>query len=1576
MKIVGISPTEKNSTLVQSLIGFIEEQSTDSKADFVQLAKGIFRKLPSYLAIESDLQVLLDIIQRSHHLIRTHVAEELAVSISHFPLQRSENNVGILICLKDRPFIVDTIFQFFKEKNIELLCLTHPIIEDTNAATGNTNHYSLSYIQVENTPHVHFEPLLLELKKRLSVLATATDHFDETLQILSDAITSVETGTDELKEEISSFLKWLKDDGFIFMGYYSIESQKEYRRGIASEDSLILFPSLDTALRENIQFINSDTRSLFCSKTTIKSIIHRSEYLDIISVKTQTGIVHNFIGIFSSKTKTQEATSTPILRKKLADVLIEEGLLPNTHDYKEMISLADTLPKSDFLQYSKEQVKQYFHEVTHAQVQGTIKLIHIIDRLERFHYFTVAMPRERYSQKSIRAIEDTLRNSFTNAIQNFETHAVLGDHQFVLVRIMIPCNPKTVLTRSLVELEEILLERTISWKEKFHINLSEEFEEAHANSLYSFYSNAFSKAYQGTHDPGQALQDVIILEQLSIEQQLEIVFFKLKSLDDPYLYKLRVFKRGEVLTLSNIVPYLSNCGFDVINEVVHAISTEGSVWANVYELDIRPQNTIVQISEEQAHSVLIPALKKILLKQASNDLLNTLLINPSIPLSRIEILRALVRYLSQIKVTSSPRHAIEALIFNPDIASLLVEYFEQKFNPRDSRDAIASHDRFTTLSQLDARIQKSLKKVTNISHDRILFSMHQVIDAMLRTNFFVREDNAYLSFKIAPEKISAMPFPKPYREIFVSAPDFQGVHLRGGKIARGGLRWSSRPDDFRTEVLGLMKTQMVKNAIIVPVGAKGGFILHEEPTQRKELLEKVEQTYKKFIRALLDITDNRIGEEIKSPPHCICYDELDPYFVVAADRGTATFSDIANKIAVEEYHFWLGDAFASGGSVGYDHKKLGITAKGAWECTKRHFNELGIDIKTQEFTVAGIGDMSGDVFGNGLILSDNAKLIAAFDHRHIFIDPAPNSKISFKERVRLFNLPSSSWEDYDKSILSTGGMIVSRSEKEVTLSEEAQVALATDKKHFTTNELIQTILKAPVDLLWNGGIGTYIKSSEEDHLKAADKSNDDVRIDAIDLRAKIIAEGGNLGLTQGARIEYSKIGGKINTDAVDNSGGVDMSDLEVNLKLLFREAIASGKISTEERNRALKEIESQACEKIVDRNKAQSIALSLGVKRSRKNLNYYKDLIDYFEKEKRVHRVLDTLPSTDTIEKRKQSKAGLSRPELAVLVAHAKMWAYEELLSYSLIDDAALIPALSRYFPGTISTTYENLLHTHPLRREIIATQVANTYVERMGAPFTLIAMNQTGARPVDIFKSYLISASILDCTQIVQELRALDTAVSSKVHISALLEMQSMLEYMTYWFIEDNSKNLGISETVALFKSEFLKLLNSIDSILSSTEKNAYEDSLKELLGHGIPIHISKILSAGSYAPFFLDVIRASQKNGRNAIAIAKLHSQLISELELSKILQFTSTFNSENSWELSAINTLHTNLRFTLSHLCDAIVSEQNSTDIDAIHTYFEKRKDLVKQLTDTLSQLRHDEISLASAYIVLNIVSALTR
>lgn len=1573
IRLTGINETEFISPSISKLQDLIRQKGGESVHSKLALAHGLLRKASSLYINETTTQEQLAIVEYAEECLNnfTKSSAESAISSLSFPGDKS--NVGLFIIIKDRPFIVDTIREYFIAKNYPISCLLHPIFQ-----LSNGNNVSLSYVEFENQNPRILEQIKEDLIGRLGQLKIITKDFESMLQVVRKDLVQIPTSTCLYDAELPELLRWLAEGAFIFLGLSEWETDtniQKYSLGIVRDKTSITFSRLSNYLKEDVEVLKNSDSNYLITKVPLRSPIHRPNFMDLVSVKTDENNILSLVGLFTSRTTNQDVGSIPILRHRLSIVLAEEGLIPNSHDYKETVTLADTLPKSDFFQLTDEELRHYFKEVINAQLQEKAGLILVNDIVGRFNYFTTILSRERYSHSVIESIEGILKKGFNSTPQDIETHAVLSDFPLVLIRTVIPQTKGLELVRSIEDLEDEIEEETTSWNERLRQLLSQENEEIKAAKLYSYYSKALDDPYKATHSPEESICDIQMLERLTPQFPLELSLEEHPSFYEVSHYRLRLYKRGESLTLSNIIPFLENAGFHIIRETVSEVATEGAVWAAIYDLFISPK-LVPTLDQERASQVLLPALKRILQKEIDNDYLNHLLVNPGLSAQEISILRGLVRYLRQIRIVSSPRIAMESLVLHPEIAKILIRYFYEKFQPGDDTPGLASDKRKLRLKDLDLEILTALKEVHQVSYDKYLRAIWNLLEAIVRTNYFILEKPERIAYKIDPSIILSMPNPRPHREIFVSAPHFQGIHLRGGKVSRGGLRWSSRQEDFRTEVLGLMKTQMVKNSIIVPVGAKGGFVLHNEPTERAELSQAIESTYKDFIRSLLDVTDNRVDGKIITPDKCVYYDEEDSYLVVAADRGTATFSDIANSIAVDEFSFWLGDAFASGGSAGYDHKVLGITAKGAWECALRHFKEIGIDVENQEFTVTGIGDMSGDVFGNGLLRSDNAKLIAAFDHRNIFIDPDPDPKRSFAERLRLYNLPRSSWEDYDTSLLSPGAMIVSRNAKEIKLSPEAQIALGTDKEVFNSSELVQTILKAPVDLLWNGGIGTYIKASNETDLDAQDRSNDDVRVNAKELRVRIIAEGGNLGMTQLARIEYAKVGGHINTDAVDNSAGVDMSDLEVNLKLLFRESVISKELSIEERNDILRSCEDEACDKVLSRNRSQSLVLSLAVRRSRINLNYYEELISSFEKEGRLSASADFLPDEETFEKRRLAKAGLCRPELAILIAHTKMSVFEAILESELPDDPYMKRYLQAYFPRSITERFTSLLDTHPLRREIISTQIANVLVERMGSSFVYRLSIEVGCPITDIIKAFITADTIFNGSELVKNLSVLDKANTCRFYMSALLRVQSALDAISRWFLSDEIRTIPLGKLIDKYRAPFQELLSQTEEILSPGEQNRYQETIRELLIHGVPRELSKSIGAVQYATVYLDIIKVAENARKEPIQIALLYAQLGSELQVGQLIESANNLTSDDKWDNLASKTLSIKLRVSIAKLCENIIAEFDSVDNEIIERYFSSRKALLERYRAAINEITKSTASISSLLILSNLLESLSR
>ncbi|HMO18809.1 MAG TPA: NAD-glutamate dehydrogenase [Oligoflexia bacterium] len=1632
IKLTGVNPAEIQSPLIARICklegDFPDSERSSNKTAIMQvLAHGLFRKASSQYLFDTPELHLVSIVREAGNCLKNFIGSSSESYLSAFnPVTTPEekrDNTGFFIILNDRPFIFDTIREYFNSKGLTPRCFSHPIFE----LDGN-RLISFSYLELELPIGLTKETVISELTLRLGRLKHITNEFKNMFELTRESVqiipslesTSNDSTGQSFKPETAQLLEWIMNGSFIFLG--ATTSEKSF--GILGNNQDILEPDyallLNKYITEDINTLINSPDSFLVRKLPLKSPIHRPDYLDSIHFKIGSGKILSLAGLLTSKTLKQEINTIPVLASRLKNILKEEGLVPNSYDYKELVSLADTLPKVDFLQFSEKKLQTWFNEATQAQLQERTGLSHLVDQAGRFHYFTLIMPKERYSQDVLKAIEESIlelcqhdkdshdnENKIVSNKKNkperthqtgnskdllVETHAVLSDISLVLIRALIPISQgikKELKADILDKLRNNIEVRTTSWDVQLRTLLRNLYDEDKAGKIFSYYSKALSEAYKANHSPEESICDIEMLERLTVEFPLEISLEEHPNFSEKSEYRLRIYKRGENLTLSGIVPFLENAGLEVISEIVSPVATEGAVWASIYDIFVTPK-LAQKLNLDQASEILLPAVKKILQRKIDNDYLNHLLTKPGIVARDISMLRALVRYLVQIQVVTTPISAMEALVENANLSELLVKYFHTKFSTKifapvssqDTNTSIPTDERKKELATLDSFIEENLKKVPSLAHDRYLRAMHNLLQSILRTNFFKNTEKERIALKIDCSKILKMPEPRPFMEIFVSAPDFQGVHLRGGKVARGGLRWSSRKDDFRTEVLGLMKTQKVKNSIIVPVGAKGGFVLHEEPTDRSELLSAVENTYKEFIRSLLEISDNRVHDKILRPQDCICYDEEDPYLVVAADKGTATFSNIANEIAINEFSFWLGDAFASGGSAGYDHKALGITARGAWECATRHFREIGVDVETQDFTVIGIGDMSGDVFGNGLLLSKHAKLIAAFDHRHIFIDPDPDPLRSFSERERLFSLPRSSWADYDLSLMSAGGMVISREEKSIQLNAECKKALGTEDDIVSANELIQIILTAPADLLWNGGIGTYVKASFETHLDASDRTNDEVRVNARDLRVRVVAEGGNLGFTQLARVEYARIGGHINTDAVDNSGGVDTSDLEVNLKLLFLKPIIDGKMTIEDRNKILKECEEEACIRVLGRNRSQSLAISLAAKRSRGYLHYYQDLISYLEKTAGLSRRGENLPDDETFEKRKISKAGLCRPELAVLLAYAKMLTFEEVLHSPFVKDPFLKQFLIRYFPKSIVDRFPELLDSHPLKDEIIATQIANVVIERMGPAYLYRLSTETSVTNLAVIKAFISADAIFGGRELVIHAAVLDRATTSRFYHTALTRIRGALSEMARWIITEESDNSNLNEIISKYQKPFQDLIAQTENILSPGELGRFQENIRDLLMHGVPKDLARTIAASQYATIYLDIVKVAEKMGKSASQIARLYEHLASELQVGNLIEICGGIGSDDKWEHLAAQTLAENLRQAVAKLCESILGYGNvskKTDIidtSLVNKYFTPRKELLDRYRLAISEINKQAPNFSVLFIMLSLLDKMAK
>ncbi|MFC6671182.1 NAD-glutamate dehydrogenase domain-containing protein [Marinobacterium aestuariivivens] len=966
---------------------------------------------------------------------------------------------------------------------------------------------------------------------------------------------------------------------------------------------------------------------------------------------------------------------------------------------------------------------------------------------------------------------------------------------------------------------------------------------------------------------------------------------------------------GRDMTLSDVLPILEHLGVRVLSATPYQLtprSNEQPGWIIDFQLACDPE---LDLASAEVRDQFQQSFTRTYGGELEDDRFHQLVLRAGLGYRNVTLLRAISKYLQQLGVPFSQHYIEQALARNPALSRQLCALFALRFDPR------VEGDRATEEQALTESLLAALEAVENLDEDRILRHYLGVIQAMLRTNYYQTDgtqtdggrEKGYLSFKLNTRALTFAPEPRPAFEIFVYAPWVEGVHLRAGPIARGGLRWSDRREDFRTEVLGLVKAQMVKNAVIVPVGAKGGFVPKQLPEggDRNAVQAEVIRCYETFIRGLLDITDNRVGDEIVPPPQVVRHDGDDPYLVVAADKGTATFSDIANRISAE-YGFWLGDAFASGGSNGYDHKKMGITARGAWESVKRLFREQNRDCQREDFTVIGIGDMAGDVFGNGMLLSRHIRLVAAFNHQHIFIDPNPDAATGWQERKRLFELPRSSWEDYDLGLISTGGGLYRRSAKHIDLSDEAKVALGTDQTRFTPNELIRTLLKAPVDLLWNGGIGTYVKASLESHDEVGDRSNDNLRVDAGDLRVKVIGEGGNLGLTQRARIEYARAGGRVNTDAIDNAGGVDSSDHEVNLKILLNQQVAAGTLGETERNRLLESMTDEVAKLVLRHNYGQSQILSLADGQAPSRINDQRRLIQQLEKAGRLNRELEQLPGDEQLDHLAREGQGLSRPEIAVLLAYGKLWLCDQLIAEGLADDRELLEALQHYFPAPIRRHHGAELALHPLRTELLATHLTNRLCNRMGETFVSYLQSETRCRALDAVRAFEAACRILEIDRLWSGLEALECDLDDGIFRGQLAAIQDLVERTALWLLRQSQQVFARPEQMAIFTREVAGLRQRLPELLDSGDRELLQHTRAELMAGGVPETLAAQLAALPWQYPLLSIVALAGSRDQNSQTAAGVYFALEQQLPLKPLRRCIEALPERDLWQRKARATL----------------------------------------------------------------------
>ncbi len=1446
--------------------------------------------------------------------------------------------------VSERPFIVDSIREYLHAEDLAIERFLHPVLRVVRDDDGNITELGSASSGGPRESLVHCEVSRIENAERMEAIRSAvadnlqdvvraTEDFDEmissldaTIDYLGDVARRLPARRDEVAE-VQQFLAWLRDDAFVFLGYrgYDIVESGDGTiilvepgsgLGILRNEAESSFAeptrldSLSSGLRERVE----GGPLLITSKTNALSTVHRRARMDYIGVKKldDDGRIvgeRRFIGLFTSRAYSEDAERIPILREKLRSIIEEAGAIRGSHDYKEIITIFNSMPKEELFLSTAERIGEEIQAVLALYHTQEVKVTMRPDPLERGVSVMVIMPKEKFSGEVRKAIEQGFVETLGGEVLNY--HLALGGGDQARLHFYFSANTERLQSTNQQDLEQIVRKLTRSWSDRVRAGLEGLRPGEEARRLAQRYSIAFSAEYRAATEPDVAEQDILELEAMAAEDRNVAVTLsnpemtEVMAVDQP-VSQLKLFLRSERLVLSDFMPILDNAGLRIIAMTPFEVQGPDVHDAAIYVFAAQDQQGR-QIDLVEHGGQLADTILAVRSGDAANDSFNALVLSAGLSWREIDVLRAYSEYAFQLEVVPSRLSLVTALRSYPGAARLLFRLFSTRFDPGTG---LSKRDRERQAGSIEREFIRSLEHVSSLGDDRALRRLLALIGATVRTNYY-RHGGAhptgrsggvpYVSLKFSSARLQSIARSRLRHEVWVHSSRMAGVHLRGSNVARGGIRYSDRPDDFRTEILGLVKTQMVKNAVIVPGGSKGGFVTRRQFAERDAMAAEVTEQYRTLMRGLLDVTDNLVDGEIVHPPDVMIYDEADPYLVVAADKGTAHLSDVANSVA-DEYDFWLGDAFASGGSHGYDHKEVAITARGAWEGVRRHFREMGRDIQTEPFTVVGIGDMSGDVFGNGMLLSRQIRLIAAFDHRHIFIDPNPDPARSFAERERLFHAGRTSWDDYDRSALSPGGFIVPRGVKEVELTPEARDALGMSEDVVSVDGelLIRAILTAPIDLLWNGGIGTYVRASSESNTDVGDSANDAVRVVATELRAKVIGEGGNLGLTQEARVEYALLGGRLNTDALDNSGGVDMSDREVNLKILLNGAVAAGSMSMDERNLLLEELTPAVTELVLSDNRSQSLAVSLEEIRATEMLEDFQELMTGLERQGLLDRADETLPGREALSERRTAGGTLTRPELSVLLAYGKLALKQHLLASKLPDDDAAAVYLDGYFPdAAIQAAGEEPLRNHRLRREIVASQLTNSLVDLMGAGFVQRIVRDTGHTPADVARAWLIADRLCGAEELRSSLTDVEGEIDSGLVYRWLLGLARVLERTVRWILANVDLEEPAADVIRRHVEGLEQLRERFGDIVAGEERSLFEDRVREIQALIDKHDLAQRLITLRFLDQLLEILRVARDLDSDPVEVGRAYYLASEELGIPWLRSAVLTAAGDDRWE-----------------------------------------------------------------------------
>ncbi|MFC0503102.1 NAD-glutamate dehydrogenase [Micromonospora costi] len=1588
--------------------------------DAATLVSRFWRFAPDEELIGFTAEEMLDAARAHRDLAQQRVPGELKLRI-HEP-DAEQHHTVIEIVVDDMPFLVDSVTALLNSYHLDVHLLVHPLVVVRREPLGRLTEVAadvepddaIAGDLVESWMRIEIDPvrdaaerdrLRRELQRVLTDVREAVEDWPKMRQralSLADELAAARTSDNrppvpekDITDSVE-LLRWLAQDHFTFLGY------REYRLVGTPEGGQALEAVLGTGLgilrqdSPEARTLSSMTpeahekvlekRLLIITKANSRATVHRSAYLDYIGFKVfdEAGQVigeRRFLGLFSTAAYRTSVRELPVVRRKVAEVLERSGLSQRSHSGKDLLQILETYPRDELFQIKTDDLYHAVIGVLRMAGRRQLRVFLRKDAYGRFISCLIYLPRDRFTTQNRLRMQDILLRELNGVGVDYTTRVT--ESMLARVHFIVrtdPTNPPGDVDADL--LAEELADATRLWDDDYRLVLERKLGDEQAKHLFARYADAFPEGYKDGHTPYEAMKDLAKLELLEEPGQLEMHLFRKQlapragarvpgtDVDETMDVRFKVYRYGEPMMLSAVLPVLHSLGVRVIDEHPYEVDRiDGRIW--LYDFGLQLSEGHQELAEVRPH--VENAFAAAWRGEAEVDRFNELVLRAGLTWRQVVVLRAYAKYLRQAGTVFSQDYMEQTFIAYPRIAELLVQLFETRFVPGGA-DA---DERQRRSAELVDTIREALDDVASLDQDRILRAYLTLIQATLRTSFYQRREDgrpkSYVAFKLDPQAIPDLPAPRPKFEIFVYSPRFEGVHLRFGPVARGGLRWSDRREDFRTEVLGLVKAQMVKNTVIVPVGAKGGFVLKQKPGDRDEAVI----CYKEFVSGLLDVTDNIVGGQIVPPEDVVRHDGDDPYMVVAADKGTATFSDIANEIS-QAHNFWLGDAFASGGSAGYDHKKMGITARGAWESVKRHFRELGHDTQTEDFTVVGVGDMSGDVFGNGMLLSEHIRLVAAFDHRHIFLDPDPDSATSYAERKRLFEMTRSSWEDYNPELISPGGGVFARTAKSIPVSPQvrARLGLDDDVDQISPQELMRAILTAPVDLFWNGGIGTYVKASSQTNAEVGDKSNDAIRVDGKSLRCRVVGEGGNLGFTQLGRIEYALTGGRIYTDFIDNAAGVDTSDHEVNIKILLNTAVADGELTTAERDELLAEMTDEVAHLVLRDNYDQARAINNAQAQAASLLPVHRRMINDLERSGALDRALEALPPDEELAVRIES--GLTAPEFAVLLAYVKIVLERDILADGLADEEWTTDVLVNYFPTPMRERFADRMARHRLRRDIVTTVLVNEAINRGGISFVFRVVEETAASAADVLRAYVVVREVFGLRELWDAVERLDNKVEPELQTAVYLDTRRLLDRAVRWLVTNRRSPIDVPAEITRLRSGVARLLPGLEDLFYGSEREAITAHIDSMAGRGLPRELAEQATRLMYSFGLLDVVETAASRGRDVGEVAPVYFVLSDLFRVDALLSKISLLPREDRWQTLARMALRYDLYAALAALTAEVLDStpENLSPQERVQQWEQSNATSIHRTRRAMGEFDESRADLAALSVLLRQIRTLVR